>query len=228
VSIERFGQIVRQLAASGVGSRPLGEVIGDASDSVLGTPHAGLLVLDADAAPTAFASSTALMATLEDLELTMGAGPCTTAFRSGAPTSEPDLERSDPGRWLGFTPAALEAGARSAFAFPLVASGRAIGSLNLTWERAGGLTSVQRDDATTLTNVLTQLLITQDALGWAATIDDLMHHQAVVHQATGMVGVQLEVSMVLALAVLRARAFGDGRPVGDVAEDVVARRLRLD
>jgi hypothetical protein len=49
-----------------------------------------------------------------------------------------------------------------------------------------------------------------------------------VHQATGMVQVQLNVSTEEALLRLRARAFADGRPLRDVAADVVARRLRFD
>ncbi len=50
----------------------------------------------------------------------------------------------------------------------------------------------------------------------------------VVHQATGMVAAQLEVSVGQALVRLRAYAFGNDRPLTDVARDVVARKLRFD
>jgi hypothetical protein len=53
-------------------------------------------------------------------------------------------------------------------------------------------------------------------------------HRAAVHQATGMVSVQLGVSMEVALLRLRAHAYASGRPLGEVAQDVVARRLRFD
>jgi hypothetical protein len=43
-----------------------------------------------------------------------------------------------------------------------------------------------------------------------------------------MVAVQLCVSVGEALARLRAYAFGNNRPLHDVAEAVVARKLRLD
>ena len=46
-----------------------------------------------------------------------------------------------------------------------------------------------------------------------------------VHQATGMVLVQLEIPGEDAFARLRAYAFARGRPLTDVARDVVARRL---
>ena len=76
--------------------------------------------------------------------------------------------------------------------------------------------------------VVAQLLITDTMGGWTAAMDDVMRHEAVVHQATGMVGAQLDVSMVMGLAVLRARAFSDSQPVAVVAREVVARRLRFD
>ncbi|KPI12010.1 GAF domain protein [Actinobacteria bacterium OK074] len=52
-------------------------------------------------------------------------------------------------------------------------------------------------------------------------------HRAAVHQATGMISVQLGVSLEEALVRLRAHAYGSERPVGEVAQDVVARRLRF-
>jgi ANTAR domain len=50
----------------------------------------------------------------------------------------------------------------------------------------------------------------------------------VVHQAPGMVAAQLDVSVGQALIRLRAYAFGNDRPLAEVAEDVVARKLRFD
>jgi AmiR/NasT family two-component response regulator len=47
----------------------------------------------------------------------------------------------------------------------------------------------------------------------------------VVHQATGMVSVQLDVTAADALATLRARAFQTGRSIQQIAVDVVDRRL---
>jgi hypothetical protein len=49
----------------------------------------------------------------------------------------------------------------------------------------------------------------------------------VVHQASGMVAAQLDVSVGHALIRLKAYAFGNGRPLAEVAEDVVARKLRF-
>ena len=50
----------------------------------------------------------------------------------------------------------------------------------------------------------------------------------VVHNAAGMVSVQQQISVTEALIRLRAYAFSNDRLLADVAQDVVARRLRLD
>ena len=49
----------------------------------------------------------------------------------------------------------------------------------------------------------------------------------VVHQASGMVSAQLDVSVTEALIRMRAYAFSHDRSLDAVAEDVVARRLRF-
>jgi hypothetical protein len=48
-----------------------------------------------------------------------------------------------------------------------------------------------------------------------------------VHQASGMVSVQLDIGVLDALARLRARAFADDTTVRAVALEVIAGRLRL-
>ena len=63
------------------------------------------------------------------------------------------------------------------------------------------------------------------AAGWR---DDPTANQAEVHQATGMILVQLSVTAEAAFARLRAYAYAHDRRLGDVARDVVERRLRFD
>jgi AmiR/NasT family two-component response regulator len=54
-----------------------------------------------------------------------------------------------------------------------------------------------------------------------------MYGRADIHQATGMVLAQLGVGATDALARMRAYAFVEQRLLGDVAHDVVSRRLRF-
>jgi hypothetical protein len=48
-----------------------------------------------------------------------------------------------------------------------------------------------------------------------------------VHNAAGIVSVQENISVTEALIRLRAFAYSQDRLVGDVAQDIIARRLRL-
>jgi AmiR/NasT family two-component response regulator len=52
--------------------------------------------------------------------------------------------------------------------------------------------------------------------------------RAEVAQATGMLVAQLDITAAAALVRLRAHAYATGRPVTDVARDILEFRLRLD
>lgn len=56
----------------------------------------------------------------------------------------------------------------------------------------------------------------------------MVDRRAVVHQAAGMISVQLGVDVAEALLRLRAHAFATGRSMADLAAEVVERRVRFD
>jgi AmiR/NasT family two-component response regulator len=56
---------------------------------------------------------------------------------------------------------------------------------------------------------------------------DLAVHRAEIDQATGMLTEQLGVGIAEAFARLRAYAYANDLRLGEVARDIVARRLRL-
>ena len=230
MTADGFAEVVNSLVAGGIGKRPLHEVVGVTCAGLLETPDTGLLLVDAGGTLLALEASTPMMDVVEDLELTLGVGPCIDAFSDGRSVAQPDLAREAPSRWLGFDAPALAAGARSVFAFPLLVEGASIGSLNLCRSEPGSLTARQHSDAVMLTAVVAQIVLVLygDDLDGAVELDRLIAHQAVVHQATGMLGAQLDVPMAVALAMLRARAFSDERPIADVAMEIVLRRLRFD
>jgi GAF domain-containing protein len=173
-------------------------------------------------------------ARIEDLQLTLGEGPCVEAARSGAPVLIPDLRTPDDlvvDRWPAFLEGAGAVGVRAVFAFPL-----RIGAINV------GVLDVYRSEPGPLRDGhLRAALLAADAAALAllhvdTASDDLFSdddadtrstYQLQVHQATGIVQVQLGVPTEEAFLMLRARAFALGRPLVDVATDVVARRLRF-
>jgi hypothetical protein len=98
--------------------------------------------------------------------------------------------------------------------------------------RPGALGSEQLADALLLADTACALLL-DAAVHDQPGLDGRQPEQArpqhpEVHQATGMIIVQLGVTATVALSRLRAYAYANDRRLRDVAADVVARRLRLD
>ena len=197
---------------------------------LLGVDGAGLTLQRPDSAPMPIGASGPVMAQLEELERTLGEGPCVDAFTTGRPVAEPDLATAT--RWPGFTAAALAASARSVFGYPLMMPGGRFGALNLYGARPMTISGQQHDDALALARLATHAVLATLAStapeALALELLDVGAHELVVNQATGMVAEQLGLPTRDALARLRARAFADNRPLSDLAADVVARRLRFD
>ena len=171
---------------------------------------------------------------VELLQVTCGEGPCLEVMTSSRPCFEPDLASSRArGRWPGFASAASAHGVVSAFAFPLLAGGVAVGALDV-YSAHGALRSEQREDALLLADLAA---LAVDHVDGAPSVDGVAlfaepiepwAHPAIVHQASGMVSERLTIDTDEALLRLRAVAFVTGRRVADVADDVVNRRMRIE
>ncbi len=175
-----------------------------------------------------------LSARFEELQFTLGEGPGPDAVRSGSPVLEPDLAWVRAERWPVLLPAARGLGVHGVCCFPLGIGAIRIGVLTVLCDGGRRLSQQQFTDATALTAVLTGALLDGDGRGGGVPglgvvpESPSVLRRAVVHQATGMVSVQLEVSIQEALLRLRAYAYSSERPLRDIAADVVARRLRFD
>ncbi|GGL64566.1 hypothetical protein GCM10010129_05240 [Streptomyces fumigatiscleroticus] len=167
---------------------------------------------------------------LEDVQFTQGHGPGLEVLRTGGAVTAPDLTAAPPGRWPGLVPELLALGVRAVFAFPLALGPVRLGVLTGHRARPGALTGQQYADAEALARRLTALLL--DSTDYPDTasvrmIETAHLHRAEVHQATGMVAVQLGVGTAEALVRIRAHAFRSGRPLFEVAHDILARELVL-
>ena len=173
-----------------------------------------------------------LAAELEELQFTVGEGPCVDAFTAGMPVLVPDLGAGGwRARWPGFTVAGGQAGASAVFAFPLAQGAIRIGVLGLYRGAPGSLGPEGLADVLVCADTALLLLLNarSGTDGHGHPHGDGWHgHHARVYQATGMVSVQRGVGLEAALALLRAHAFAHDLPLGEVAAQVVARRLRLD
>jgi hypothetical protein len=166
---------------------------------------------------------------LMEAELTSGEGPCVEAVATGGPVLAPDLADASSGRrWPAFTATARDARVRAAFAFPLGGGAARVGVLVLCRNRPGGLESAEHTDALVFADaVLTLLLNDRAGAGARALPAGSLALGPEIHQAAGMVSVQLDCGVDEALVRLRAYAFAYDVPVTQVAHRVVERRLRF-
>jgi AmiR/NasT family two-component response regulator len=70
-------------------------------------------------------------------------------------------------------------------------------------------------------------LLLQTPLDPLATGTHLALHRTEVHQATGILTVQLGIPLGPALALLRAYSYSHNRSLLSVARDIIAHRIRL-
>jgi hypothetical protein len=188
------------------------------------------VVLAATPRETIYASDQAA-SDLQELTLTLGEGPSVDAITDG-PALVADLNAAAClTRWPVFAPAAVHAGVRAVFALPLRVGAIRVGVIDLYRATAGELDREQLADALVLADTACALLLDAGPRDQPGPDEQLpepaVPHHPEVHQATGMIIVQLGVTAAVALVRLRAYAYAHDRRLRDVARDVVARRLRF-
>ena len=199
--------------------------------SVAGMTGAGIMLMSESVPRGSVGSTDEVSRAIEELQYTLGEGPSIDAHKLGSPVVEADLADDRHSRWTAFTPLALAAGARAVFGFPLVIGAVRVGVLNFYRDRAGPLVGGHHADALVAADVAARAVLAMQANASPGQIVSELESgltlHSVVHQASGMVAAQLDVHIHEALLRLRARAFAEGRPLTEIAGDVVARRLRL-
>ncbi|WP_433263403.1 ANTAR domain-containing protein [Actinosynnema sp. CS-041913] len=169
---------------------------------------------------------------MDELQFTVGEGPNLDAVAWGSPVLVADL--LDPAvavRWPVFTPAAARLGARSVIAMPVRSAAAEFGVLTCYRDRPG-LPGAAAVSAAFVCADAVLVLALDGRGGVSPSLTDLLDtgfaaHGARVHQAAGMVSVQLGVDITDALVRLRAHAFARDRPLSEVAAEVLSRRLRF-
>jgi len=189
------------------------------------------MLMSGDLPTGSLCTTNAVSALIEDLQYSLGEGPCVDAYQYDRVVAEPDLAAPEVPRWLAFTPKALEAGVKAIFGFPLRVGGVRLGALNLYQDRPGSLSDDSRSDALVLAELIAQWVLAMQAGAPPGTLAKELERGAdfhfVVHNAAGAVSVQLGVSVTEAMIRLRAFAFSNERPLRDVARDVMDRKLRF-
>lgn len=169
---------------------------------------------------------------MEELQFTLGEGPCLDAYRESRPVLQPDLAHTAYARWPVFGPAVIDAGIAAIFAFPLQIGAIRLGVLALYRATSGNLDDDAFSDALAYADAAVMVLLelqsrTEPGGGLHSQLSAPLADRSEIHQATGIITVQASVGLVEALLLLRAHAFAGERSVLDVAHDVVARRVHF-
>lgn len=191
-----------------------------------GVDGCGVSIRDISSNPVMVHATNDVAAAIEDLQLTLGEGPCVDVTRSGTSVLVADLADLSAGLpadgWPVFRTEASSLGVGAVFAFPMLVGRVALGVVDLYRTVPGAMSSAQ----------LTSTMSTVDSMGrYLLRSDDGSQPDSplslVVHQAAGFVMVQLDSSIEEALVRLRASAYAAGRPVADIASEVVRGNIRF-
>jgi ANTAR domain/GAF domain len=194
------------------------------------------LVLDGANVGT-FGSSGAQARMYDELQFTVGEGPCIDSVAQRAPVMVADL--ADPGerRWPAYAPAMISYQIRGVYAMPVVVAGQFVGALDLfrtvpdglVAEQIAGMAIAAELAQLPLLDLLSEdmeaAISDPDSNAWAE-LDALTRTE--VSQATGVLMAQLNLNPAAALARLRAHAYTTDRSATSVARDIIDRRLRLE
>jgi len=226
---DRLGRVLAALPA-GEAAWTSARLCG-ACPGLAGVTGAGMMLMSGEVHRGTLSASDEVSRLMEELQYTLGEGPCVDAYRQDRVVAEPDLAGPLAGRWPAFGPAALRAGARAVFGFPLQVGAVRLGALNLYRDRPGPLSGEQHADMLVLAGVAARWVLQAQAGAAPGAVAGELEAGAdlhfAVHNAAGIVSVQEGISVADALVRLRAFAFANDRRLADVARDVIARTLRL-
>jgi hypothetical protein len=209
--------------------------------------EAAVVLLDIDAAAISLVFDGASSGTLgssgapariyDELQFTLGEGPCLDSVKGRIPVLVVDLADPEEARWPAYGPAMLGHEIRGVTAIPIVVAGEFVGALDLFRARPGSLLDDDLAGAIAAAEIAgVPVLDLMDGDLRAAVADPNSNAwaelnaltRAEVSQATGMLVAQLEVEPAEALVRLRAHAYTTGRSATDVARDILERRLKLE
>ncbi len=191
---------------------------------VSGTASAGLLLTDPHGRLQYMASSASSVKMLELFQLQYQEGPCLDCFNSGAAVVNSDLGEAGQ-RWPRFAPRAVEAGFKSAHAFPLRHRQKVIGALNLFSADTGRLEPTDVRIIQCLADIATIGLLQERAIRSAEILTEQLQgaldSRISIEQAKGILARTHGVGVDAAFDRMRAYARVHHQRLSDVARDVV-------
>jgi GAF domain len=182
--------------------------------------------------PVVLASSDESSRRIGNIAFEVGEGPCFDAFALDRPVLVPDLLGEGQARWPGYVSAMSQGGVAATYTFPLHLGAVRLGVLELYGAQVRSLGPDEVSVALVFAEAATDSMVDPPASTSVALLEDReangMDHRLEIHQAQGMVTVDLGIDMAAALSLMRAHAFGREIDLVEIARAIVAgERLAL-
>ncbi|NEB05834.1 ANTAR domain-containing protein [Streptomyces sp. SID13726] len=185
-----------------------------------GTSSAALTLVGATLDQLAVAASDEPARAAQELEFLLGEGPARDATSQIRPVSASGAALID--RWPGYGPAVAELGISEVAAVPLSLAGTCVGALAV-FDPAPGIIGSQGFTEVAEALTTSMILSPHDAPVLYGETDP----RDLVHQAAGMLSVQLGCPVPDALELIKAHAFTEGTSAESVATRITQGTLRL-
>lgn len=175
-------------------------------------------------------ASDSLAGRLDEFQFDYGVGPCWDAMARAEPVIEPDIRQRPMKIWPAFSEAIQGENLGAIFAFPLRMGHLKLGAIDLYTSRPSELSDLHVRQTVALATVVSRLVLLR-AFRLAAEFNpveasDQLSRRA-VHQATGMVLIQLQIPAADARLIIQGHAFSAGRPMLEIAEDIINGKLNF-
>ncbi|MCS6564875.1 GAF and ANTAR domain-containing protein [Curtobacterium flaccumfaciens pv. flaccumfaciens] len=183
--------------------------------------------------PSETVSATDEVATrIDEIQLDLSEGPCWAALSTDAPVLETDLVERPNAAWPAFNEAVRSEPVGAVFAFPVVFGPFPLGAIDVYVPQPATIEEDTVRQAMTLASAVSRRVLRR-ALRSIADQDDALLDRSpssrrVVHQATGVVLAQLDISPEDAYLLLQGHAFARRTTMRRVAEEILDGTVRFE
>lgn len=186
-----------------------------------------------DLCPSETVSATDEVATrIDEIQLDLSEGPCWAALATDAPVLETDLVQRPNAAWPAFNDAVRSEPVGAVFAFPVAFGPFPLGAVDVYVPEPATIEDDTVRQAMTLASAVSRRVLRR-ALRSIADEDDALLDRSpssrrVVHQATGVVLAQLDISPEDAYLLLQGHAFARRTTMRRVAEEILDGTVRFE
>lgn len=195
----------------------------------LGVGGASMVVFGFQRQQLTVCTTDPIAARLDALQFELGEGPHWDVLGNGMPALYPDLHRDVHTPWPVLAESARALGIGAMFAFPMTIGAATAGAVDLYCLESRRLDTHQVSLGSFMANrvAATAVKVGTELAAATGPVETLSAPalRREVHQATGVIQAQLNTTATDAFARLRAHAFSVGRPVEQIAQDVVGKKL---